>query len=79
MPSNPTAKVQDGFAASSRALRVPGPLVKYSSPSSQSAPIPAAWGRPSGRDVPRKYEVPGCAGLATSRSRALLHGNGGDP
>jgi hypothetical protein len=62
MPSSLTEIVHAGFAARLRAFRVPAPLVKYSSPSSQTAPTPAACGRPSGRDVPRKNVISGPGG-----------------
>jgi hypothetical protein len=42
MPGSLTDSVQAGFADRLRALRVSGPLVKYRSPSSHTAPIPAA-------------------------------------
>jgi hypothetical protein len=62
MPVNPTENVQAGFAASSRALRVPGPLVKYRSPSSQSAPIPAAWGGRRAARSPGSTRCPAAPG-----------------
>src|SRR6266498_222571 len=79
IPSSLHDLVQAGLVARLRALRVSGPLVKYRSPSSQSAPIPAACGRPSGRDVPRKKVMSGVGDPPMSRSCGLLHGISADP
>ncbi|WP_246077345.1 hypothetical protein [Actinomadura hallensis] len=45
--------------------------MKYRSPSYHSAPTPAAWGRPSGRTVPRNTAVSGLGSAAISASRAV--------
>jgi hypothetical protein len=79
IPSSLTEIVHAGLAARLRALRVLAPFVKYSSPSSRSAPTPAAWGRPSGREVPRKNVISGPDGASARASRALLHGSSGSP
>jgi len=78
-PSSLIEIVQAGRMARLRDLRVAGPLVKYRSPSNQTAPIPAACGRPPGRDVPRNVAVPGPRWPAARRSCGLLHGSGEDP
>src|SRR4051812_46747262 len=79
MPRKRTDTLHAGFAARLRDLRVPGPLVKYSVPSTHVAPTPAACGRPSGRTVATK-NVRSIAGVSLARmSRGRLHGSSADP
>ena len=75
MPFKAIEMTQAAFAVRFLALRVPGPDVKYRSPSCQCTPMPATCGRPSGRVVARKKVVPGCSGPSTSRSWGRLHGS----
>src|SRR5829696_7721389 len=79
MPGKRTDTLHAGFTARLRDLRVPGPLTKYSPPSTQTAPTPAECGRPSGRTVATK-NVRSDPGVSLARrSRGRLHGSSADP
>src|SRR5947207_5711259 len=79
MPRRRTDTLHAGFAARLRALRVPGPLTKYSASSTHTAPTPAECGRPSGRTVATK-NVRSAVGVSLARmSRGRLHGSSADP
>jgi hypothetical protein len=78
MPGSRTDIVHAELTAKSRALRLVELLVKYRSPSSHCAPIPAACGVPSGRQVPRKYVTSGVGGPAMA-ARALVQSSSSEP
>jgi hypothetical protein len=69
MPRKRTDTLHAGFTARLRDLSVPGPLVKYSALSTQTAPTPAECGRPSGRTVATK-NVRSASGVSWSGCRA---------
>ena len=67
--------MQAGFSARSRALRIAGPVTKYTSSSHQDAPMPAACGLPAAFTVPRKHVASGRARPPESCASARLHGS----